>query len=212
MEQATRELLQRPVAYQAIVAKAVGSVKLALLWGQLYYWSDRGNRDDGWIYKTREDLFEELGLSRKEQETARALGLELGVMDERLMGSPAKMHFKVFPDRVGELIDKYLKENQGGKTVEGTGKKALAEGSLDWVKNISEEIVKEIATKYSTTEQQVKKSADDLVNYCTAKRKKYANYRSALYNFIKLDMARRDKKGGQKNNLTPEPGKYAEFN
>lgn len=231
MKQATRELMQRPIAYQPILAKAFDSVKLALLWGQIYYWSDKGHNPEGWIYKTREELFDELGLSRREQEGARAKGLELGVLEESLQGFPSKMHFRVIPEKVGELIDSYLEKNPreirkfgvethtdlfGEKRV-ATGKKMMEEATIAWVEGITTEQAQEIATKYDTSEAQVRKSADDLVNYCKAKGKRYKNYKAALINFVKSDIAR-SKRGGSyggkkvelpRNVLPAKPGKYA---
>ena len=64
------ELLKRPIAYNPIVAKAFGSVKLGILWSQIYYWTDKTKDPDGWIYKTQNEVFDETGLSRREQETA----------------------------------------------------------------------------------------------------------------------------------------------
>jgi hypothetical protein len=106
-----KELLKRPIAYQPIMAKAFGSVKLAILWAQMYYWSDKGKNEEGWIYKTREDLFEETGLSRKEQETARTIGAKLGVLESKRMGQPCTVHFRVNLDKAVEIVEKWVAEN-----------------------------------------------------------------------------------------------------
>ena len=105
------ELLNRPIAYHAIIAKAFDSVTLAVLWSQLYYWSDKTNDPDGWIYKTREDIFNETGLSRKQQETARRIGTELGVLQDERRGEKGIVHFRIDIDRSIELLDKYVKAN-----------------------------------------------------------------------------------------------------
>lgn len=102
-----KALLQRPIAYHPILAKACGSVKLAVLWSQLYYWSDKGHHPEGWIHKTQEEIFEETGLSRREQENARKLGKELAILEERLMSVPATMHFRVDTDKAMKLIEQY---------------------------------------------------------------------------------------------------------
>jgi hypothetical protein len=105
-----RELLKRPIAYQPIIAKAFGSVKLAVLWSQLYYWSDKTKDKDGWIYKTRDDLYDETGLTRREQETARKLGRELGVIEEKKAGSPPVIHFKVNLDKTSDVVSKHIQK------------------------------------------------------------------------------------------------------
>lgn len=111
MKNTIQELLKRPIAYQPIVAKATDSVKLAILWSQLYYWSDRTNDPDGWVYKTREDVFDETGLSRKEQETARKIGAKLGVMESERKGVQGIIHFRVDVEAMMELIEKYLEKH-----------------------------------------------------------------------------------------------------
>jgi len=105
-----KELLKRPIAYQPIIAKAFGSTDLAIFWGQLYYWTPRSN-NEGWIYKTRDEIYDETGLKRSSQETARRMGKELGVLEEKLAGRPAKMHYRIDIDRATELIGQWCSSN-----------------------------------------------------------------------------------------------------
>ena len=111
MKSSIEELLKRPIAYQPIVAKAFDSVTLAILWCQFYYWSERTNDPDGWVYKTRDDVFDETGLGRKQQETARKIGAKLGVMESIRMGEKGVMHYRVDIEKAKEVIEKYIKEN-----------------------------------------------------------------------------------------------------
>jgi len=103
-----KELLKRPIAYNPIIAKTFGSVKLGILWSQMYYWSERTNDKEGWIYKTQTEVFEETGLSRKEQETARKIGNKLGVLESEVRGVPPKVNFRVDIDKTIEMIDFYI--------------------------------------------------------------------------------------------------------
>lgn len=104
------ELLKRPIAYQPTIAKAFGSVKLAILWSQLYYWSDKSKDPYGWIYKTRDELYEETGLKRREQETARTLGKKLGIIEEKKAGSPPVIHFRVDIEKTAEVLEEYMQD------------------------------------------------------------------------------------------------------
>ena len=65
---------------------------------QLVYWTRRG-RDvvarQGWIYKTREQWFEETGLSREEQENARRRLRRLNLAQEWRGGRPARLYFRI---------------------------------------------------------------------------------------------------------------------
>jgi len=125
-----KELLKRPIAYNPIIAKTFGSVKLGILWSQMYYWSERTKDKDGWIYKTQSEVFEETGLSRKEQETARKIGNKLGVLLSEVRGVPPKVNFRVDLDKTIELVEKYIdrdglevNQNNVGKIIEKAKKK-----------------------------------------------------------------------------------------
>jgi len=109
------ELLGRPVAYITQIAKATKSVKLGILWSQLNYWSDKTRDDEGWIYTTQAELYDETGMSRKEQETARRHGRKLGIIEEKLAGQPATVHFKINYERTVEVIEKYLEDKIKGQ-------------------------------------------------------------------------------------------------
>jgi len=160
------ELLKRPVAYQPLVAKTFGSVPLAVLWSQLYYWHDKGRDPNGWIYKTVEDLYDETGLTRRNQETARRLGKKLGVIETKVMGMPATVHYKINIDKMIELIaeqcelpeetpeEKPKEEKKPGKKKYGEFKNVLltddekekliakfgTKGAKHWVKTLDEGI------------------------------------------------------------------------
>jgi hypothetical protein len=72
---------------------------------QLFYWSKRVRSSDGWFYKTRQEWTEETCLSRSEQESARRRLVALGIMDEELRGTPAKLWFRLNRPTLAELAD-----------------------------------------------------------------------------------------------------------
>jgi len=101
------QLLDRPIAYQPAFAQLrAGKVKsgptAAVLLSQLVYWHNR--MDGEWMYKTREDIKKETGLSRDEQETARKRLIALGVLQEELRGVPATLHYKINSERLEQLL------------------------------------------------------------------------------------------------------------
>lgn len=101
------QLLDRPIAYQPAFAQLrAGKVKsgpaAAVLLSQLVYWHNRMAGE--WLYKTREDIKKETGLSRDEQETARKRLVALGVLQEELRGVPATVHFKINTERLEALL------------------------------------------------------------------------------------------------------------
>ncbi|HHA2024796.1 TPA: primosomal protein I [Enterobacter ludwigii] len=100
-------LLDRPIAYQPAFAQLrAGKVKsgpvAAVLLSQFVYWHNR--MDGDWMYKTREDIKKETGLSRDEQETARKRLVALGVLEEELRGVPATLHYRINSVRLEALL------------------------------------------------------------------------------------------------------------
>lgn len=104
----TKELLSRAIAYHALIAKATGSADLAIIWQQIKYWSERTTNPDGWVYKTRDDMYLETGLRRRAQDGARRLGARLGVLESRRMGRPCTVHFRVNVDRMAEILGRFV--------------------------------------------------------------------------------------------------------
>jgi len=96
------EDIGRPVAYYPSLVKVAGSVGAAILLCQLIYWRGREADPDGWIYKTQAEISEETGLTRFEQEGARKLLKEKGILREKFSGVPRKLYFSISLDRVNE--------------------------------------------------------------------------------------------------------------
>ncbi|WP_371972773.1 primosomal protein I [Lelliottia nimipressuralis] len=100
-------LFDRPIAYQPAFAQLrAGKVRAgpvaAVLLSQFVYWHNR--MDGEWMYKTREDIKKETGLSRDEQETARKRLVALGVLEEQLRGVPATLHYRINSVRLEALL------------------------------------------------------------------------------------------------------------
>ncbi len=102
------ELLKRPIAYHALMAKAFESVPLAVMVSQLYYWTSRCDDPNGWVYKSAEDMYDETGVTRRMQDTARAKGIELGIMQAEVRGTPPVMHYRLEMSRILEVLQECL--------------------------------------------------------------------------------------------------------
>ncbi|WP_233849440.1 hypothetical protein [Paraburkholderia sp. HD33-4] len=87
-----------PIAFSMRLAQITGHPKDAVLLSQLVYWTRHG-RDvvgrQGWIHKTREQWFEETGLSREEQENVRRRLRRLNLAQEWRGGRPARLYFRI---------------------------------------------------------------------------------------------------------------------
>src|SRR3954454_6059919 len=105
LEQAIQAVLSdRPIAYHASLARALGSVTAGVLLSQFLYWRPRSRDPDGWFWKTQVEIADETALSRTETETARKVLVRAGVLEEKRRGVPAKMHFRVNLTKVVELL------------------------------------------------------------------------------------------------------------
>lgn len=95
--------LGRPVMYWPSLCPIVGGVNATILLCHLIWWGDKGDAGDGWIYKTQDAITDETGLSRREQDTARAklTGLDLLEIDRR--GVPPTLYYRVDLDRLESL-------------------------------------------------------------------------------------------------------------
>lgn len=100
-------LMDKPVSYHADFAKVLGSVTAGLFLSQAIYWTGKGFMEDGWFYKSREEWKNELGMSRKEQETARKKLRNEGVLEEHLRSLPARIYYRVNFDRLIEIMRIY---------------------------------------------------------------------------------------------------------
>src|SRR5262245_57918553 len=100
-------LLGRHIAFHRRLVDFTESVKAALFLSQTIYWTRHG-RDiaatDGWFLKTARQWEMETGLSAKEQGSARECLCDLAILQERRVGIPAKLHFRLQVDQLCELI------------------------------------------------------------------------------------------------------------
>lgn len=70
-------------------------------------------------------------------------------------------------------------------------KREKAEASLSFLQKLPEIDISEFTQKYQVTETQLISKADDLLNYCESKGKRYANYKAFLRNAVKKDFGLR---------------------
>ena len=82
-------------------------VKTALFLSQCLYWQERAN-GDGWFYKSAKEWQAEIGLSRIEQERAKKILENLGILETKLCGIPATRHFKINLNKIFEIISEKI--------------------------------------------------------------------------------------------------------
>lgn len=89
------EMLDRPIAFQRAFVSLGAGITGALMLSQAVYWSNRTSGDDGWFYKSQAEWESETGLTRTEQERARRGLKSIGVLEEKYVGLPAKLYYRV---------------------------------------------------------------------------------------------------------------------
>lgn len=102
----------------------VGNTEKAVFLSQLIYWSDKGKRSDGYIYKTKREWGAETGLSENQITRFTKIFAERGFLDTKLKkanGSPT-IHYKIDIEQIvysfREFLHNRYPENQLKKTPE----------------------------------------------------------------------------------------------
>jgi hypothetical protein len=103
-------LLGRHIAFHRRLVDLTDSVKAALLLSQSIYWTRRGRdvaQNGGWFHKTTEQWTWETGLTPKEQRIARDALKNLALVDERRMGVPPRVHFRLQTEQLGNCLSEW---------------------------------------------------------------------------------------------------------
>jgi hypothetical protein len=72
------------------------------------YFENKNELIEGWFFATSKDVHDYCGLGRKVQDSAIDFLCKIGVLHQKLMGMPAKRHFK-FSDNSAEIVIDWLK-------------------------------------------------------------------------------------------------------
>ena len=87
--------LAAPASYYPCLRAIAGSVNAAILLSLLLRWTLLDCYQGGWVMASAERVQRATGLTRREQERARAQLVKVGLVGSELMGSPATTHLKV---------------------------------------------------------------------------------------------------------------------
>ena len=99
------EVFDLPVTFHRCLVPITGGVTAALMLSQAIWTAQTiEGHSDGWFSKSRDQWTEETGLSRWEQETARRALRTAGFLEERRIGVPAKLWFRVRPEAVWRAL------------------------------------------------------------------------------------------------------------
>nr|DAR77030.1 MAG TPA: FaeA-like protein [Caudoviricetes sp.] len=93
----------RPIAYYPKLAKPLGGVNAAILFGHFFYWHDKTENPLG-VYRTAEEIEDETGLSVQEQRTARSKLKERGVLIETEKRIEHRIYYKLDLNAFDDLM------------------------------------------------------------------------------------------------------------
>jgi len=99
------DVFDAPVSFHRCLVPVTGGITSALLLSQAIWtsqWLEPAAH--GWFLRSQDDWTQETGLSRWEQESARRALRRSGLLEERRIGMPARLWFRVRPDAVWRAL------------------------------------------------------------------------------------------------------------
>lgn len=97
----------RPVAFFPALTEITGSTTATLFLSQMVYWTGRQRDREGWIFKSQAEIKSEIGLTRSEQETARAKLKMRGFLEERYAQLPRKLLYRINVEAINNAWDQH---------------------------------------------------------------------------------------------------------
>ena len=105
-------LSERTIAFHPIFVDMSGSITAALFLSQLFYWTGKEASRDGWVYKTQVEWEQETRLSRYEQATARKHLLTAGLIEEKKVGTPPTIHYRIKMESISSWLANHIVATQ----------------------------------------------------------------------------------------------------
>ena len=95
------DVFDSPVSFHRCLVPITGGVTAALMLSQAIWVSQMIEPEaKGWFVKSQDNWTEDTGLSRWEQQTARRTLRDAGFIEERRVGMPAKLYYRVRSEQV----------------------------------------------------------------------------------------------------------------
>jgi hypothetical protein len=102
------EVFDPPVSFHRCLVPITGGVTAALMLSQAIWTSQEiDHTANGWFSRSQEQWAEATGLTRWEQETARRALRSFGFLEERRIGMPAKLWYRVRPELVWFALQRH---------------------------------------------------------------------------------------------------------
>ena len=99
------EVFDLPVSFHRCLVPITGGVTAALMLSQAIWTTQEIDAAaNGWFCRSRDQWTDDTGLSRWEQATARRALRSAGFLEERRIGMPSKLWYRVLPERVWHAL------------------------------------------------------------------------------------------------------------
>lgn len=108
---ATLRLIGNPHAYYPNLAKPLGGLTSAILFSQIFYWQDKAN-SELCVYKTRDEIEEETGLTHYEQRTAIKKLTEAGVLVVTEKRLAHKTYYRIDEKKLDEVLANFAESKK----------------------------------------------------------------------------------------------------
>ncbi|GEM_PF-3203829 len=150
----------RPVAYFPALKKIAGSTVATIFLTQFIYWTGKQHDPEGWIYKTQEEIEEETGLTRPEQETARRHLKRKELIEETYRGLPRRLFYRVNIAKINDLWSVNTAEALGDNNNAGIQHYCMRESSIQECGNpaIKNATIQQAIYTENTTEETTAKN------------------------------------------------------
>lgn len=102
----------RPLVYYPSLSKITGGIKETIFLCNLTFWTGKQNDPEGWIRKSCNEIEEETGLTRREQDKARNTLKKEKLILERKRGTPATIEFLVEIEKINTLWERQIAQNE----------------------------------------------------------------------------------------------------
>jgi hypothetical protein len=149
--------------YHPAVAHALGSVAAAIFVEHVCFWQEKS--DDGWAYRTQEEIQERTALGRSAQESARKLLEKKNVLEWKKRGVPCRLYYRINHANLQLLL-------QSAETVQTRVRESRKQESTSSANYLSKEVSKEVsntpegapATPDATPDEFIAYLAEELTN------------------------------------------------
>ena len=113
------DIFDEPIVFHRSYVPIAGGITPALFLSYAgYVGEDQPKEHDGWFTRTQSEWERDTGLTRREQETARRLLRECGLLEERRVGMPAVLWYRVNWVRLREGLEHQSRKNWAGRLSE----------------------------------------------------------------------------------------------